>query len=61
MNNISPLISPNSEKMDKEDMEFLLERIVKSLSLYTAVPVSLFEDTWTLKWKEKCHALLIKE
>lgn len=47
--------------MDKEDMEFLLERIVKSLSLYTAVPVILFEDTWTLKWKEKCHALLIKE
>lgn len=51
----------NTEKMEERDTEWPLKSIVKSLSLYTTVSVRLSADTWTLKWLENCHALLIKE
>lgn len=47
--------------MGEWDTECPLERIVKSPRLYTTVSLGLSVDTWTLKWLENCHALLIKE
>lgn len=47
--------------MEEWDTEWPLESIVKSASLYKTVRISLSKDTWTLKWLDNCHALLIKE
>lgn len=48
LNNISLLISLNTEKTEESDTEWPLESIAKSLSLYTTVSLRLSADTWTL-------------
>lgn len=47
--------------MEEWDTEWPLESIVESLGLYAPVTDGLSQDTWTLKWLENCHALLIRE
>lgn len=52
---------PSHKVWKSETLKWTPGTIVTNLCLYTAVSSGLSADTWTLKWPESCHALLIIE